>query len=277
MTWLAELRRRDGLLFWSGLASFAGLVLAALLMLVDARSVLGVNVWLKPAKFGASIGLYLWTLAWLRPHLPTVPPSQRPALPPSQRPALPRVRVVVAVAMLIELICIFGQAARGVGSHFNEATVFDALVFNAMGLAIACNTVALAVLTVAAWRAPAGAMPALGWGIRVGLALVVLGGLEGGLMIENAGHSVGVSDGGPGLPITTWSTRGGDLRVAHFVALHALQVLPLLGWAMARRAGSDPAAQRRASGWVIAVGGAWLLVCAGALLFALLGRPILRM
>ena len=261
MSWFAELRRRDGPLFWAGLASFAGLVLAALLLVIDPRGVLGVSVWLKPAKFGASIGLYLWTLAWLCPYLPVAR----------------WVRPVVAGSMILELICIFGQAARGVGSHFNEATVFDAIVFNVMGLAIACNTVALAVLAVAAWRAPALTMPALAWGIRIGLALAVLGGLEGAWMIGNAGHSVGVPDGGPGLPITMWSTRGGDLRVAHFVALHALQVLPLLGWAMARRAGSDLAAQRRASGWVIAIGGVWLLVCAGALVFALLGWPILRM
>jgi hypothetical protein len=64
--------------------------------------------------------------------------------------------------------------------------------------------------------------------------------LHAGTPTMLGGHSIGVPDGGPAMPITGWATTGGDLRIPHFVGLHGLQALPLLGLLLAALAGRFP-------------------------------------
>lgn len=53
-------------------------------------------------------------------------------------------------------------------------------------------------------------------------------------------HSVGVPDGGQGMLFVNWSTEGGDLRIPHFIGMHALQMLPLVAMVLALAATRIP-------------------------------------
>lgn len=239
----------------------AAFVVAALAATVDTRTILGINPWIKPMKFMASIAIFLWTMAWFMAEAD-----------PRHAGRLRAVRWTMLGTMIGEVALISMQAARGTTSHFNVATVFDGAVFQAMGIMIVANTIAAAVFVTTLHpitTARAGYL----WGIRLGLALFVLGSLQGFMMVARLGHSVPGPDGGPGLPFLNWSTTGGDLRSAHFVGLHALQALPLVGFALDRLGGSWRPQTRR--GAVTATAVVWVTAAAGALLLALAGRPLM--
>jgi hypothetical protein len=216
------------------------LVLAGALvgLAVDPTVITGVPAWLKPAKFAVSIAIYAVTLAWIFTFIP----------------AWIRTRRVIgwatAITMVLEIAIIGGQAWRGTTSHFNIATPANAVLFAVMGLAILVQTLSTITVAVALWRTRFDDR-ALGWALRFGMSLTIVGALTGGLMTRptaaqleaaRAGermtiagaHTVGAPDGGPGLTGTGWSTEHGDLRVPHFVGLHALQFLPLVTLLLAR-------------------------------------------
>ena len=236
---LANLRRASAPLAISGLAMLVLLAFALIGLVVDGRVVTGAPVWLKPAKFAASIAIYNFTLAWIFTFLMDWPRLRR------------HVGLITAIVMSIEIAIIVGQAFRGTTSHFNMATPLDLMLVSVMGVAIVVQTLSSIAVAVALWR-QTFADAALGWALRLGMTMTVIGAFTGGLMttptqeqlasaragqkITIAGaHTVGGPDGGPGLVGTGWSTEHGDLRVPHFLGLHALQVLPILALMLSRR------------------------------------------
>lgn len=251
------------------------LLLACLIGLwLDPRTVLGAPVWLKPAKFAASVALYGLTLSWILSLLSEHGRTRRV------------VGWTSAVVLVLELALICVQAGRGTASHFNAATRLDQVLYSLMGIAIVTQTVVSVLVAVALWRQRL-ADAALSWALRLGMVLTIAGASLGGVMTRPTdtqlaelrsgqvsavgAHTVGAPDGGPGLPGTGWSSQHGDLRVAHFLGLHALQVLPLLALGLRRTRSTELQRVRL----VKAAAGSYAAFVALALWQALRGQGLL--
>lgn len=160
---------------------------------------------------------------------------------------------VIATLAAFEMGILIAQVLRGRASHFNAASPLDATLFAIMGVAITALWVLNLIQGVVLLRERLAERP-IALAIKFGVAIGVVGigiaflmtgptpeqlqALQNGEEVAAIGaHSVGVPDGGPGMPITGWSTTGGDLRIPHFVGIHAMQALPLLamGLVMASR------------------------------------------
>ncbi len=253
---IRELYHRDPLLFFTGAFMLLLLVVATLLSISDTRLILGINPWIKPMKFMVSITIFLWTVGWFMPE--TEPRPRSRAI----------VRWTIATAMIVEIVAIVMQSVRGTTSHFNHDTVFDDLVFSIMGLGVVFNTSAMWLFLWIVRRDTPSSRAGYVWGIRFGVALFLLASFQGAIIVGNDAHTVGGPDGGAGLPFVNWSTEFGDLRIAHFFGMHAMQALPLLGFFLDRT--YRPIARNA----VIAVSILWLAVTAGLLYIALQGRPL---
>ncbi|MFJ9589459.1 hypothetical protein [Streptomyces acidicola] len=202
-------------------------VVSAVGIVVDDRVLVGAPIWTKPFKFAVSFVPYCLSLAWML------------SLLPKGRRAGRRAGNVVVLASIVEMAIITGQVIRGKRSHFNHETPFDEALFNVMAVTVVilwAGTLVIAVLLIRARIADR----ATAWAIRSGIVLALSGAAVGFLMTQPApgqrrgvskvvgAHSVGVPDGGPSMPLTGWSTTGGDLRIPHFFGMHALQLLPLV-------------------------------------------------
>jgi hypothetical protein len=202
-------------------------VVAITFALGDPREILGQNAWFKPLKFSLSIGIYAVTMAWLV------------GLPGLRRPRIAAAAAwITVIGLVIEIVVIVYAAATGTTSHFNVATTLSTTLWSLMGSSIAVVWVMTLVVGLLVFRAP---LPdrARTLAIRAGVVLGLIGMAIAFLMTTPTSeqlddfqgvagaHAVGVADGGPGLPFFGWSTEGGDLRIPHFVGLHALQAIPL--------------------------------------------------
>ncbi|ETK36553.1 hypothetical protein [Microbispora sp. ATCC PTA-5024] len=221
---------RPLMLFCGALGVLAVVCVAGLAF--DDRVLMGEPIWLKPLKFCLSFIAFGTVIAWILPLMRRTPGLARLA------------GNLLVTAGIIEIVLIVTQVLRGRRSHFNESTPLDAAIFGVMGLTITFLWITSIGIGVLALRQRLADRPTT-TALRLALVLSVIGMAVAFLMVGPTpeqsqaladgtfngvmgAHSVGVPDGGPGMPLTDWSTTGGDLRVPHAVGLHALQAIPLV-------------------------------------------------
>ena len=230
---------------------------------IDERLLNGISVWTKPLKFQVSLALHFATLALLAGLLPAGRRRTR---------GFRAVASISAAAGLFEIAWIMLQAARGRASHFNDQTVLEMVMYGLMGVGSVMLVAAPFIMGILLLRDRGRGMredPLLA-GATLGLIVsAVMTLIVAGYLSTTGGHWVGnvASDAG-GLPLFGWSQHVGDLRVPHFFATHAMQLLPLAGLAL-RGAG------KRGSFYVAVASGTYLLFIVAVFVQALQGEPFL--
>ncbi|HBS05555.1 MAG TPA: hypothetical protein DEA96_11350 [Leptospiraceae bacterium] len=221
---VAEILRSNSWAIWTGILHAVLFVSLLVLSLIDHRTVDGVDNWYKPMKFALSISIFAFTLPFL-----TRPLMSLKGVPGWRSPLV--LSRIICLMLWGEMILITFQAARGVRSHFNIESALGGAIYSAMGLMILISTIATALLVLPYFRRAAelDPGPSIIQGIRFGSALFLMGSLAGGIMSSMLTHSVG-DPGMHRIPFLGWSTTAGDIRAVHFFGLHAIQILPLIGW-----------------------------------------------
>jgi hypothetical protein len=175
--------------------------------------------------------------------------------------------------MIYEQFAITFQAFRGQLSHFNNSSILGGILYAFMGIFIVALTVQTSRISITFIRQKTYTILApLVLSIQIGSIYFVIFSFFGGYISGVNGHAVGANDGGEGLPIINWSTTFGDLRVAHFFGIHALQIIPLFGYWVSGKYESVTAIKAI---WVFSV--IYLAYVCFTMIQALMGMPFLKL
>ncbi len=253
---LRELFEKQRVLMIAGAVSLICFVILAMIAPFDSTQILGIERWIKPIKFFISTAIFVWTIALFLSFLK------------DYRKSAFVISWGIVLIFLIEMSAVVLQAARGTTSHFNVKEPFDGVLFAVMGLFIVGNTLLTVYLLLLYFKAEIDLPKSIVWGMRLGLILFLAASFEGGYMSAQMAHSVGVADGGSGLPLVNWSTKGGDLRVAHFIGLHALQIVPFFAYTLEKYRIKSPTA------WTFIFAAFYFAVFTLLFIQALKGQPL---
>ena len=217
MHFIEQLKYRNELLFYFGLANLLVAIVFLVLAYTTSNMLNGINAWFKPFKFALSTSLYCWAMLWYCYYLPNFNTTA--------------FNWVIIITLGFEVGYIAFRASRAELSHYNMSTPLSSTLFSIMALAATVATLYTAYISLLFFATSFPTLPAYYvWSIRFALILFVIFAFEGFAMGARLSHSVGGNDDSFGLPVVNWSKKFGDLRIAHFIGMHALQVLPIFSF-----------------------------------------------
>jgi hypothetical protein len=217
ITFLQELKTRNETLFYFGLLCLGIAMVFLILTKTTTTQVYGVNAWYKPFKFAFSTFLFAWAMAWYCHYLSNFNIN------------LFNWAVILLLGFEITYIAI--MAGKGQISHYNLSTPFYATMFSLMALAATLVTLYTAYTGILFFTQTFPNLPNYYlWAIRLSILIFVVFAFEGFAMGSRLSHTVGALNDNSNWFIVGWSKTVGDLRVSHFIGMHALQVLPVLSF-----------------------------------------------
>ena len=216
-SFISELKSRNETLFYYGLVCLGLGLLFFILSKTTTTQVYGVNAWLKPFKFALSTFLFAWAMAWYCHYLGGFNQSL--------------FNWSVILLLGFEIVYIAIMAGKGETSHYNTSSPLYASLFSMMALAATLVTLYTAFVGFQFFTQSFPQLPPYYlWAIRLSILIFVVFSFEGFAMGSRLSHTVGAVNDNSNLWILGWSKTVGDLRVSHFIGMHALQVLPVLSF-----------------------------------------------
>lgn len=260
MNFINELFKRSKTLTWLGFFFLALSIVLVLWIPVNTQEVLGLNSIIKPLKFSISLWVYSWTMAYIVHYY-------------KNEKIKKRLIFLIVFVMLFEQLVITVQAFRGTLSHFNTETTLEIILFNFMGVLIMVVTGYSLYAVIKFWKQEDSLPKTLKASIYYGTIIFVIAGFMGGVMGAILSHNVGGEMGNQGLPLLNWSTKYGDIRVPHFIGIHALQIIPLFGFAILKKIGNDAKALKYVQ-WLSFF---YFLFVMGTFFQSLMGLPFIKL
>ncbi len=252
MNFIHELKFRNETLFYYGLLCLSLAVIFLFMTKISTTQVYQVNAWYKPFKFAFSTFLFAWAMAWYCSYLPNF-----------------NIKIFngsVIILLGFEILYIAIQASRGQLSHYNLSTPMYAALYSMMALAATLVTLYTAYVGYLFF---ANSFPDLPeyyvWAIRLSIVIFVIFSFEGFAMGSSLNHSVGALNDNSNWFIVGWSKTVGDLRVSHFIGMHALQVLPVFSYYVLKN-----------TQWTIGVSVLYGILALLTLIQALQGKPLIK-